>query len=340
MLKEYCNSFPDCRTFLENFFLTCGPYGPSTNFLNYLMDLDLYGSTRRQIRENRSRLINAFFDIVETAEDDSKRKKSDIPDDPDFSHYVIESGYVIGEAKEVEHKRQGISSGYVKLWGMEDFAEYGSIESCTRTFQKGMGSYTLCKKCNNDTGAWYGNRFVQFCKKGMLILKRSNYKPSLYYFMDIYPLAIIKQIVSMFLSINSTRFRDRHPDLVTFVLNRERKYLDREYRIYIYFNHSGMHRATPFSAKLDFNASTMAHYKTSYMTEISYPPFGYLMTFNSDPPDSEIVDITYFATYNYEEIKTLSMDYPVYPTHTFFPGDYRSADRILKESKEKGGIVP
>ena len=209
-----------------------------------------------------------------------------------------------------------------------------------RTFQKGMGSYSLCAKCNNDTGAWYGKRFVEFCKKGMLILKRSDYRPSLYYFGDIYPLAVIKQVVSMFLAINSSAFRDKYSDLAAFVLDRPRRYLDPMYRIYIYFNHGGMHRATPISAKVDFKRSTMEYLKTNLMTEISYPPFGYLMTIDSEPPDQTIVDVTYFSTYTYQEKKTLSMNYPVYPTYTFFPGDYRSIDKIIKDSREKGGLVP
>ena len=69
--------------------------------------------------------------------------------------------------------------------------------------QKGMGSYSLCQKCNNDTGGFYGTMFVDFCKKGMRILQASNYRPQLIYMMEILPLAVIKQIVSMFLSINA-----------------------------------------------------------------------------------------------------------------------------------------
>jgi hypothetical protein len=209
-----------------------------------------------------------------------------------------------------------------------------------RTFQKGMGSYSLCCKCNNDTGAWYGARFIQFCKKGMLILQKTNYRPSLCYFGDIYPLAVIKQILCMFLTINSLAFRDKYSDLVPFVVDRQARHLHPRYRIYIYFNHGGMHRATPISAKLDLKTSTMEHLRTSLMTEISYPPFGYLMTIDSEPPDPGIVDITFFSTYAYDQLKTLSMHYPVFPTHTFFPGDYRSIDKIIKDNREKGGLVP
>ncbi len=80
--------------------------------------------------------------------------------------------------------------------------------------------------------------------------------------------------------------------------------------------------------------------RTSLMTEISYPPFGYLMTIDSEPPDPEVVDITFFSECAYNQLRTISMDYPVYPTHTFFPADYRNIEKIIKDRREKGGLVP
>jgi len=65
VLKKYCEELPDCSTFLENFFLTCGHYSPLANFLNYIMDLKLYSTTNVHINRNRERLVDAFFDIVE-----------------------------------------------------------------------------------------------------------------------------------------------------------------------------------------------------------------------------------------------------------------------------------
>lgn len=208
------------------------------------------------------------------------------------------------------------------------------------TFQRGMGSYSLCCKCNNDTGSWYGQSFIQFCRKGMNVLQKTNYKPTLFYFGDIYPLAVIKQIICMFFTVNSLAFRDKYTDLVRFVLDRYVRHLHPRYHVYIYYNHGGMHRTTPLSAKLDFKTSTMEHVRTSLMTEISYPPFGYLMTIDSEPPDTGVVDITFFASCEFNQLRTLSMRCPVCPTHTIFPGDYRSADRIVEDIRTKGGVVP
>jgi len=42
--------------------------------------------------------------------------------------------------------------------------------------QRGMGDYTLCLKCNNDTGSWYGRSFVDWCYQGLEILLKTKEK--------------------------------------------------------------------------------------------------------------------------------------------------------------------
>ena len=64
LLKKYCNELPECKNFLENFFLTCEPYDPVVNFINYLRDLKIYSSTNKYIKENGEKLVEAFFDIL------------------------------------------------------------------------------------------------------------------------------------------------------------------------------------------------------------------------------------------------------------------------------------
>jgi len=70
-----------------------------------------------------------------------KENKLKIPDDPEYDHYVIESGYLIGEAKDVEPETNGISFAYVKLWGMEELAEYGTIENKNLISKKELKKY-------------------------------------------------------------------------------------------------------------------------------------------------------------------------------------------------------
>jgi len=201
-----------------------------------------------------------------------------------------------------------------------------------KTKQNGVGDYTLCGYCNNITGKWYGAHFVEYCKKGMSILKASKGNPKLFVLAEIYPLSIIKQIISFFLSINDLSFRDSNEELSRFVLNKSKLYLNPKYTVYTYFNIEGLIRRTPFTVK----GSTSGK-KPIVMTEFSFPPFGYLLCIDSIPDDSRLIEITHFSGYIYGSKLTASMDYHVLPTHLFFPGDYRTRIEIenaIKESKK------
>ena len=68
------------------------------------------------------------------------------------------------------------------------------------------------------------------------------------------------------------------------------------------------------------------------LSETTFPPFGFVMTFNSPSPDDRLTDITYFAKYPYKELRTLWLQLPVLPIYTAFPGDYRPREQVLKDA--------
>lgn len=190
--------------------------------------------------------------------------------------------------------------------------------------QKGAGGYTLCARCNNLTGKWYAKNFVDWCYQGMDILIRSSGHPTLIYLQYIFPLAIIKQIITMFFSINGPQFAEAHPELVSFVLDRDRKYLSPNYRIFLYYNVVGQTRQVPVAAKANVHSG-----QVTVLTEITFPPFGYVMTFGDQLLDQRLVDISYFASFDYGQFEVIEIRLPVLPTHLALPGDYRSKDEIL-----------
>ena len=193
--------------------------------------------------------------------------------------------------------------------------------------QRGMGGYTLCAKCNNKTGHWYGNQFVDWCYKGMSVLARACGAPKLSYVIHIHPLPILKEIVTMFFSVNHDRFHMANPDLVRFVLNRDSKGLPDKYRFFIYFNTSPRFRAIGTAALMNIESRK----GPILISEISYPPYGYVMTINSDPPDPRLFEITHFAMYDYYQEAEIALDLPLLPVHTPFPGDYRTKEEIRRQ---------
>jgi hypothetical protein len=69
---------------------------------------------------------------------------------------------------------------------------------------------------------------------------------------------------------------------------------------------------------------------SSFIAEISYPPFGYVMTLDSLPPDKQVVEISGFARYGYYELASISRRFPVLQTYMPMPGDYRPYDPALQ----------
>ncbi|OGQ95774.1 MAG: hypothetical protein A2521_01015 [Deltaproteobacteria bacterium RIFOXYD12_FULL_57_12] len=190
-----------------------------------------------------------------------------------------------------------------------------------------MGYHTLCDKCNNDTGAWYGDQFVNWCYQGMKMLVRASGKPSLIYLNKLFPLPILKQIATMFFSVNSEIFRIPNEEMVRFVMNKNEKYLSPKYRFFVYYNTTGRFRASGSTGLLNVNTG-----KISVISEITYPPFGYVMTIASEPPDNRLFEITHFARYDYNEFKEMPLELSVLPTHLFIPGDYREKDQIYRDA--------
>jgi hypothetical protein len=110
--------------------------------------------------------------------------------------------------------------------------------------QRGAGGYTLCAKCNSDTGAWYVPAFTNWAQQAMRIVIATRAKPSLAYPFNLFPLRVLKQVICMFFSVNGTYFHKAHPDLVRFVLNKESRDLPERVRVYAFYTFSNRFRAS------------------------------------------------------------------------------------------------
>ena len=157
----------------------------------------------------------------------------------------------------------------------------------------------------------------------MDILQATGGNPSLIYMNYLFPLSIVKHIITMFFSVNSNTFRKFHPELVSFILNKQERNLSPKYRIYVYYNLSSLMRFHGAHVSGDIFKG-----KLRTFSEITYPPFGYVMTFNSEPPDERLFDITHFAKYEYGKFVVLNLRLPVMEINTPYPGDYRSKKEI------------
>lgn len=219
----------------------------------------------------------------------------------------------------------------VLLSKFEDVYENLETPSGTKQ-QKGMGDYTLCERCNNNTGSWYGGAFCEWARQVMVLLQYTDGNPlSLPFTYRIYPLRVLKQVLCLFFSTHGSRWRQVNPELEHFVLNKHALGIAPRYSVWTYFNTSQRSRQTGLAATVPSPGST----SSTLLSEISFPPIGYLMTFQSDPPpDPRLVDISFMANYGYDEQKEITLNLPVLPVYTYFPGDYRDRETVRREAGE------
>jgi hypothetical protein len=205
--------------------------------------------------------------------------------------------------------------------------------------QRGAGRHSLCAKCNNDTGSWYGTAYVDFARQAMILLHRSNGKMSLAYPYGIFPLRVLKQIVVMFFSACGPGLSKAHPDLVKFVLNRELRLLPKGIHIWAYLNDPVESISTRQSGVTGLMSLDGGNH---IFAEVAFPPFGLIMSFNAEPLRNDLCEISHFgmATYNTWDIFYLKL--PVFPVVSFFPGDFRTVDEMkqtLEENQKLGSYL-
>ena len=78
--------------------------------------------------------------------------------------------------------------------------------------------------------------------------------------------------------------------------------------------------------------------KSLYLSEIAFPPLGYVLSFGLESLDNELTDISFFAKYPYDDWTSLHLKLPVFPVHTWYPGDYRSKEQIRNNFEENTQI--
>jgi hypothetical protein len=156
--------------------------------------------------------------------------------------------------------------------------------------QRGAGRHSLCAKCNNDTGTWYGTAYVDFARQALILLHRSNGHMKLAYPYGIFPLRVLKQIVVMFFSACGPSLRKAHPELVGFVLNRHQRYFPQNVQIWAY-----LHDPVESISTRQSGVTGMMRPGGEYVfSEIAFPPFGLIMSFRAEPVKEELCNLTHF----------------------------------------------
>ena len=200
--------------------------------------------------------------------------------------------------------------------------------------QNGMGLFSLCKACNNSTGAWYGDAYRSFAECGAQLLSSKDLSQYHSVMMKaLYPLHIFKQIISMFCSINPPTVFDLS-DLRKFVLDKDSNDFNvNKYKLNMYFTRSTTKKYNPFSSVINLNTMNGV-----VVSELVAYPLGFLLYFDPSTEQSyEGFDITSFSNCKYDDVYNVKMPIIVHEVNNWIPNDYRSRAEIIQgvESTEK-----
>lgn len=203
------------------------------------------------------------------------------------------------------------------------------------TRQGGAGEYTLCDSCNSTTGGWYADDYVHFVECAMqsmrnpILVRRDSREFVDVLFHDVYPLRIVKQVVTMFASVIGPGFAESNPELARFVLDKERRGLDRRHiGIYCYVWQGSMQRRAGVTGWMSLAGNSLKH---RVLAEFSTIPFGYVLEFEPKG-GTGLWDITDFANlFSYDSTSTFTWRVPIRENNSMFAGDYRTRDQVLAD---------
>ena len=210
--------------------------------------------------------------------------------------------------------------------------------------QGGSGAYTLCEKCNSDTGSWYGSEYIRWANFGFDVFDILDKNPNILSnkntitltLMGVYPLRFLKQVITCLFSVigisPKSSFADNNPDLVRFVLDRYQTDLPETYRFFLrLYRKPSKLRRVPIAGKLsvtydkdkhgNFIPDTIRSQSASIFSEMAHPPFALIMTHGTSFPDA--TDISYFKNFSYDECIDVVLSLSIGEGLTPYPGRYQ-----------------
>lgn len=195
-----------------------------------------------------------------------------------------------------------------------------------KIYQGGIGFYSLCEECNSFLGTNYVKTYKDWVDVGKKILSHGKYSNYKYNVQRIQPLRLIKYILSMFVSVNREDFYSSFPEIIEFIRNPDLKELPEKYQLYTYLNNEGNFRHLPFQVVGNFrNVSQIIS-----CSEITYPPYGFVLTFNDTKQIKFLNNITDFKNLSLDKEMNVEMEMYRLPTYFQVPLDYRSKEEYNK----------
>jgi len=200
------------------------------------------------------------------------------------------------------------------------FAEYGD----------GFGLVSLCAKYNQNTGSRDGGAYSSFVRQfgepGRVEPGTGAHTLGI---RDFRPLRVIKQLYSMFLSVQLERGTDQWDGLREFVGLRDGTLGGFEFpRVYLYRNTADQGRICPLGALGELFVPGPARGDPIVCSEIAWPPLGVVFALTRPDYFSAMADVTDWGRARFKDCRSEVLRVPSYRVETDWPLGFGSGKDV------------
>lgn len=177
--------------------------------------------------------------------------------------------------------------------------------------QSGAGKFSLCASCNNLTGEWYGSAYAEFASQGMTYYHRQS-QGLLEVPYTIYPLRVVKQIISCFASVNGAQWCQQNPKIKRFLLDPRERNFPTEIDIRMYMQEKGRIKLDGITGQINIHTG-----ERFFGSEWGYLPFSYVCVCDKSCTNfrvlNELYSVLNFLWYDYDDRATVYLNIPRKP---------------------------
>jgi hypothetical protein len=186
--------------------------------------------------------------------------------------------------------------------------------------------YSLCERCNNRTGSWYGTDYCEFVKMAADSEIPPDKQGNLTF--EGRPAAVAKEAMACLCSTVGPGLAKRHTEIRRLILNNKYRSSHPGFRLWLYLTVGEGGHQTGLATKI--NAST---HQAQVVAEFSHWPVGWVFSWQDTelPP---LCEITHWLDMEYGRRQVVTITVPRLWTVTGFPLDYRTPEQVAKDYRE------
>lgn len=215
-------------------------------------------------------------------------------------------------------KKAGNPSGGVRM--AIDYVKSiaaGRVLWMTHKFTGGITVETLCKSCNNNTGAWYNPAYIRFARHCQQLARKENAGAVCDVDLEVHPQRVLKQALTSIIATSQPGLTARYPDLRKFLTLKEAQWPITPVRVWLFLMANRTTRKTGLVVRVSLDGVGLI------LAEFSSWPLGWVAGFGDVPIDGA-VEVSEWSNVDFHGKVRVTLKIPCQWVLGPYPADFRA----------------